>query len=66
MPFPDETNKVLFCSTSYRPTVPLDFVSQQLAFACREDCVEFLTETKITLTSDGEKIDCKASQSAFA
>ncbi|KAG1706987.1 Leukocyte receptor cluster member 8 [Nymphon striatum] len=47
---------------SYRPTLPVTYVSQELAFHSEDDCLAFLQEFSIIFSDTSKtKIDCKAS-----
>ncbi|CAK8684986.1 unnamed protein product [Clavelina lepadiformis] len=48
---------------AFRPSVPVDYITSQLAFENQAECVKVLTEMKLILTADQTKVDCKASQS---
>ncbi|CAG2166771.1 unnamed protein product [Oppiella nova] len=49
---------------SYRPTIPVSFLIQELCFANRDECIDFLSQFEITVPNDS-LIDCKASQNAI-
>jgi hypothetical protein len=49
---------------SYRPTISVSFLTQELCFAKCFDCIEFLSQFEITYRTDSI-IDCKASQNAI-
>lgn len=48
-------------SNRYRPTLPVEFLVPELGFSDRDECIEFLKEMNVTLTTENSKIDCKAS-----
>jgi len=50
---------------SYRPSLPVAFLTASLGFEEQEQLVAWLVSKKIILTPDGTKIDCKASMSAL-
>ena len=45
----------------YRPTLPVDFLVPELGFSDRDECLAFLEEMNVTLTSEKSIIDCKTS-----
>lgn len=47
---------------SYRPNIPVEFISRTLAFESMEKCMEWLTTLSIVYTGPCKKlIDCKNS-----
>ncbi|XP_044746932.1 leukocyte receptor cluster member 8 [Coccinella septempunctata] len=51
---------------SYRQSIPLTFLSEELAFKTGEDCLKFLEPFGLTFTDDTKNfIDCKISMSAL-
>ena len=48
---------------AYRPNVSVDFIKRVLAFEDRDECVSFLISVSAVLTTSGENVDCKQSQS---
>ncbi|KAJ2944386.1 hypothetical protein O0L34_g18394 [Tuta absoluta] len=52
---------------SYRQTVPVDFITRELAFDCGDTTLSFLSKFNLTFTShDQTVLDCKASFPAVA
>ncbi|CAG2100725.1 unnamed protein product [Medioppia subpectinata] len=49
---------------SYRPTIPVSFLIQELCFANRDECIDFLSLFEIKIANDS-LIDCKAAQNAI-
>ncbi|XP_050436559.1 leukocyte receptor cluster member 8 homolog [Adelges cooleyi] len=57
----ERNNFYLAIAKSYRPTIPISTVQDQMAFNKREDCVDFLKAAGAVFCTDNENIDCKAS-----
>ena len=46
----------------YRPNLPVNFLTSQLAFKEEGQCMSWLQELKVVfVSSDESKVDCKAS-----
>lgn len=59
-------NSMCSCCYSYRPTLPLCFVTKQLGFGADSELGKWLAEKNIPLTDDGTKIDCKVAMATLA
>lgn len=57
----ERNNFYLAIAKSYRPTIPISTIQDQMAFDKREDCLAFLKAAGAVFTSNNENIDCKAS-----
>ncbi|XP_050533626.1 leukocyte receptor cluster member 8 homolog isoform X2 [Daktulosphaira vitifoliae] len=57
----ERKNFYLAIAKSYRPTIPISTIQDQMAFNKREDCLAFLKDTGAVISTDNENIDCKAS-----
>ena len=65
------TSALLTChlpslSFSYRPTLPIWYIAQELEFDSTEDCVAFLTELGVVLDPASQVMDCKLSVSKLS
>lgn len=61
MPHELPSSSLLFCS--YRPTLKVSYMAQELGFEDEEDCVAFLDEMKVTFSANGSEVDCKLTHS---
>ncbi|XP_025416271.1 leukocyte receptor cluster member 8 homolog [Sipha flava] len=57
----ERNNFYLAIAKSYRPTIPISTIQDQMAFVKREDCMAFLKAAGAVFSSNNENIDCKAS-----
>lgn len=57
----ERNNFYLAIAKSYRPTIPISTIQDQMAFDKLEDCLAFLKAAGAVFTSNNENIDCKAS-----
>lgn len=57
----------LFCMSSYRQSVPVDFIVRELAFESTSKALEFLNKFSLIYTGSNQtELDCKASLPAIA
>lgn len=52
-----------FLTFSYRPTLPVWYIAQELEFDATDDCVAFLTDLGVVLDPAYQSMDCKLSVS---
>lgn len=51
---------------SYRPSVTVSMVTEELAFESEEECVDFLSSSGAELDAGQRTLDCKASSGRIA
>lgn len=53
-------------SFSYRPNLPVSYISHVLSFESEEDCLAFLISVDAVLVGDRTTVDCKLTQAKLS